>query len=249
MLSTGMAMRIVADSNRPRVWVGSLPVVDVPVPPTFSADEIDAVVFDFAGVLTQSPTLLMRGFAEERGLALHDVMPLLLGPLDRDSDHPWHRIERGEISYAEFCAGIEAAFLEAGFSTFIVPPTQDQLMTALAPIPEMIATARAVRAAGFATAIVSNNIREWSRWREVVDADELVDVVIDSSDVGIRKPDPAIFELAATRLGATPTRCLMIDDFAWNLVGAQAIGMHTVHVTDPVADAARVRSLLELPER
>ena len=57
-----------------------------------------------------------------------------------------------------------------------------------------------------------------------MDADVLVDVVIDSCEVGLRKPDPEIFELTAERLGVPPSACVMIDDFAWNLTGAAATG-------------------------
>ena len=58
-----------------------------------------AAIFDFAGVLTTSPAAYMGEVAKDNGWDLLEVMPLMLGPLDTDGDHPWHRLERGEISF------------------------------------------------------------------------------------------------------------------------------------------------------
>ena len=75
---------------------------------------VDAVIFDFGGVLTNSPTHLMAARAAEFGHDLRDVMHLLLGPFDEDTDHPWHRIERGEISFDEMVEGMVGVFADAG---------------------------------------------------------------------------------------------------------------------------------------
>jgi len=117
-------------------------------------------------------------------------------------------------------------------------------MAMLRPIPEMIDAARAVRAAGYRTAILTNNVREWGSWRTRWDADNLVDVVVDSSQVGLRKPNPAIFELTVEQLGSPMERTLFLDDFPWNIAGADAVGLQTMHVTDPVAAAAALRDRL-----
>ena len=213
--------------------------------PTILIGDVDAVIFDFGGVLTTSPTALMAERAAAVGLSLSEAIPLLIGPVDRDGDHPWHRIERGEISLDEFIAEQERIFAEAGHDSYVVPPTEAEVMAALAPIPEMMAVVDRTRAAGYRTAILSNNIKEWSGWQDLVDAHEIVDVVIDSCEVGLRKPDPAIFKLTADRLGPVPVdRCLLIDDFAWNVAGAASIGMHTFHMTDPAAEASVLCEIL-----
>ena len=102
----------------------------------------------------------------------------------------------------------------------------------------MIEAVRAVRSAGYRTAILTNNIKEWGAWRTLWDADNLVDVVIDSCEVGMRKPNPEIFELTVEQLGTPIDRTLFLDDFPWNIEGAEAVGLQTMHVTDPVAAAA-----------
>jgi epoxide hydrolase-like predicted phosphatase len=96
----------------------------------------------------------------------------------------------------------------------------------------VVETVRAVRARGVRTAIVTNNVREYGdAWRTLVPVAELFDVVVDSSEEGIRKPDPRIFLLTLERLGvADPTRVVFLDDFDGNLAAARALGMRTILV-------------------
>ena len=214
----------------------------VPVSP-----DIDAVIFDFAGVLSSSPGELMMQQIQASGIEidLTSFMPIIMGPLHDDSDHPWHELERGRITFDEYLAGIEPLWREAGYSAFPAPPGGDLLLSGMRKIPEMIDAARDVRAAGYRTAILTNNIREWGAWRREWDADNLVDVVVDSCEVGMRKPGADIFELTVERLGGpTVERTLFLDDFPWNIAGAEAVGLQTMHVTDPVAAAAALRARL-----
>ena len=68
--------------------------------------------------------------------------------------------------------------------------------------------------------------------------------MVDSSDVGMRKPSVEIFHLTAERLAVDPAGCLMLDDFEWNIRGAARAGMHTLHVTDPVAGSVELLELV-----
>lgn len=209
--------------------------------------DIDAVIFDFAGVLSTSPMAAMMSRSEGFDMDLATFLPIMLGPLDDDSDHPWHELERGRITADEFEAAVEPSWRAAGATDFPRLPRGDEFLGFLHPVPEMIDTARAVRAAGYATAILTNNTKEWGAWRTTWDADNLVDVVIDSCEVGLRKPNPAIFELTVERLGGMPfERCLFLDDFPWNVAAAAALGFQTMHVTDSVAAAAELRARLQL---
>ena len=209
--------------------------------------DIDAVIFDFAGVLSTSPTTSMLARAQSLDLDLTTFLPIMLGPLDDDSDHPWHELERGRITMDEFEAAIEPMWRAAGATDFPRVPRGDELLSFLLPVPEMIEAAVAVRAAGYRTAILTNNTREWGSWREAWDADNLVDVVVDSCQVDLRKPNPAIFELTVELLGRPPIeRCLFLDDFPWNVAAANAMGFRTMQVGDPVVAAADLRRLLNL---
>ncbi len=206
----------------------------------------DAVLFDFSGVLAASPAPLMIGRMREHGLTPAEFVPIALGALTEDTDHPWHRAERGELDRAGMIAAAEPLWRSAGLDSFPMPPTAAEMIEVLQPVPEMVAVARDARAAGYRTAIVSNMLPDWSAWRTIVDADGLVDVVIDSADVGLRKPNPAIYELALERLGVPADRALYLDDFEWNLGAAADLGIETIHVTDPVATAGELRRLLGL---
>ena len=83
---------------------------------------MDAVILDFGGVLTTSPTSLMAARAAEFGHDLRDVMHLLIGPFEEDTDHPWHRIERGEISFDEMVEAMVDVFADAGVDRPMSPP-------------------------------------------------------------------------------------------------------------------------------
>ena len=106
----------------------------------------------------------------------------------------------------------------------------------------MVERARRLRATGLRTALVTNNAREFrERWRALVPADELFEHVVDSSEVGVRKPDPAIFRIALARLGdPAPERTLFVDDYEGNLVGrARARPAHAARRRRPGARARR----------
>jgi putative hydrolase of the HAD superfamily len=104
---------------------------------------------------------------------------------------------------------------------------------------------RQVRAAGYRTALLTNISRDGdSMWRSLFPVDDLFDVVVDSSRVGMRKPDPRIFELTCERLGVAPQRCLFVDDLACNVDAAAELGMHVIQCLDPVSVADDVVRLL-----
>ena len=112
----------------------------------------------------------------------------------------------------------------------------------------MIEAVRAVRARGLRTAIVTNNIREYGdAWRARLAIDELFDLVVDSCEEGVRKPDPAIFHTTLDRLGVDdPGRAVLLDDFEGNLVAARGIGMHGILVgPDPRPALDELAALLD----
>jgi epoxide hydrolase-like predicted phosphatase len=204
---------------------------------------IDAVLFDLHGVLTSSP---WEGLAAV-GTSDHsqeDVLAVMLGDYATDSDHPWHRLERGEIGLGEYLpavmtlaseAGVELDFSQLrGFNERIV--VQDAV----------VARVRSLKADGYRTGVVTNNIREASGgWRALLPVDELFDVVVDSSDVGMRKPNPAIFAVALERLGGLePSTVVFLDDAPGNVDGARKAGLHAILVEDQAAALAELDALL-----
>jgi len=106
---------------------------------------------------------------------------------------------------------------------------------ALDPNEPMIALMRELGAGGRRMALLTNNIREWELlWRAKLPVDEIFELVVDSAFVGMRKPDPAIYELTVERLGdgIAAAECLFVDDVAVNIEAARELGMTAVHFRD-----------------
>jgi epoxide hydrolase-like predicted phosphatase len=104
-----------------------------------------------------------------------------------------------------------------------------------------------LRADGYRTALVTNNIREFNDgWRKLIPVDELFDVVVDSSMIGMRKPDPRIFQHALAALGGVePDDAVFLDDFQGNIDAAEALGMHGILVgVDRLAAITELDALL-----
>jgi epoxide hydrolase-like predicted phosphatase len=196
--------------------------------------EIQAVLFDFSGVLTTSPWPAITASAG-------GDLAFLTGPYHEDTDHPWHRLERGEISVDEWLAAVNEAAEQAGRTLDLTP--MQTLLTDLVVHDDVVEHVGGLRADGYRTALVTNNVREGAAgWRAMIPVDDLFDVVVDSSSVGMRKPDPAIFTHTLDLLGGiAPDRAVFLDDVESNLVGARLAGLHTILVDDPPASA-----LLEL---
>jgi putative hydrolase of the HAD superfamily len=191
----------------------------------------EAVLWDYGGVFTPSPFGAAHAYATAQGVDPDAMVRIVFGTYDTDSDHAWHQLERGELSFVDALTRIKADAEAAGFrfdtgemfSGMVVDDVDRTVVTD---------AVRAVRARGLRTAIVTNNIREYGdAWRSRLAIDELFDLVVDSCEEGVRKPDPAIYLTALERLGvADPRRAVFLDDFAGNIDAARAIGMHGILV-------------------
>jgi epoxide hydrolase-like predicted phosphatase len=192
-------------------------------------EPLRAVFFDFGGVFITSPFAATAAAAAERGMAEGDLMELIFGSYERDDDHPWHRLERGELAFDAANAEIAAMAIDRGFGS--IEPIE--VLMSLAHGYEMrdfmVELVRDLRTAGIATGIITNNIAELGgAWRSLLPLDELFDDVVDSCEVGMRKPNPAIFHLACERLGVTPAQSGFIDDHQGNVAAATAVGMRSI---------------------
>jgi epoxide hydrolase-like predicted phosphatase len=204
---------------------------------------IRAVLFDFGGVYTPSPFSVFAQAAAELGTDAARVQGLVFGPYDRDTDHPWHRLERGEVTLLDARNAIIALASEAGLELDPLAILA-RMANGGGARDAVVAATRGVRERGLRTALVTNNAREFREgWRSLLPLAELFDAVIDSSEVGIRKPDPAIFALALRELGGVaPEHAVFLDDFHGNVAAARRLGMHGVLVED---DPARALAELE----
>lgn len=207
---------------------------------------IEVVLFDFNGVLTTSPFAHMAALGTASGVDGQVVLDLMLGPYDEDTDHAWHRFERGEISAHEYGADLFARAAEAKIDLDF--GSLGNMMSRLEVHDVVIECVRRLRADGYRTGLVTNNVKEASsQWRELVPVHELFEVIVDSSEVGMRKPNPAIFLHALDLLGGiAPERAVFLDDAAGNVAGARAAGLHGILVdaADPAPALAELDALL-----
>jgi epoxide hydrolase-like predicted phosphatase len=210
-------------------------------------NDIEAVLFDFNGVLTTSPFAHMAALGTDNGIDGQVVLELMLGPYDEDTDHAWHRFERGEISAAEYGADLferaAAAQIEIDFSQLA------NLMSRLEVHDVVVDRVRELRNEGYRTGLVTNNVKEASgQWRTLVPVEELFEVIVDSSEVGMRKPNPAIYLHALELLGGVaPEQAVFLDDAAGNVAGARRAGLHAILVdaSEPTGALAELDLLLE----
>lgn len=206
---------------------------------------VRTVIFDFGGVFTVSPLALARTTATEFGVEPDGLVELMLGNYGIESDHPWQRVERGELDMADALTWFRLESRRR-FGTEIDPMTIMAPMLTEPPRRSMIDLVTDLRAGGATTGLLTNNARELrGQWSEMAPWSELFDHVIDSSEEGVRKPSAEAFKLALDRCGeADPSRALMVDDFVVNIDGARAVGMRGVIVgEDPDPAIAEIREL------
>ena len=194
--------------------------------------EITAVLFDFGGVFTVSPFSVARDAGADLGIETELAFELCFGPYHEDTDHPWHRLERGEVGLRDARRELVALATERGHD---LDP-----LTLLARVgrhddqrEEVVARALAIRQAGIRTALVTNNVLEFGdHWKAMIPVDELFEIIVDSCETGVRKPNPAMYHQALAALEVEPTEAVFLDDFPANVAAAEAIGMRGIVVGD-----------------
>jgi epoxide hydrolase-like predicted phosphatase len=198
--------------------------------------KVEAVLWDVGGVFLPSPFTKIRSHATEQGLDGDELLALVFGPYHEDTDHPWHQLERGQMTFDACNAALVALAAEEGIDVDPMAVLMNMGSGGLTIVREdVVAAAVAAKAGGRRAAIVTNNIKEFSDgWRGLFDdLDAMADVIVDSSAVGLRKPDPAIFHLALEQLGGVaPEAAVFLDDAPGNIAAAEALGIHAILVED-----------------
>jgi epoxide hydrolase-like predicted phosphatase len=194
------------------------------------------LIVDYGGVLTTDVFASFRAFCEAEGLPPDTVRDRFRS--DPEARDLLARLETGELDAAEFEPRL-AALLEVESERLI-----SRLFGGMAPDAAMLGGVRELRAGGTPTALLSNSWGDALAYDRALLA-ELFDAWVISSEVGLRKPDPAVYELAAERLGVPPHACVYVDDLPGNLKPALALGMATVlHRGDAAATLAELDRLL-----
>jgi putative hydrolase of the HAD superfamily len=202
------------------------------------------VVFDFGGVVITPITRLLEEIAGWHGVSMVDMLDVLMGPRDVSTvDHPWHRCERGEAPLSaiqqEVLPFAEAAGLRLRGDEYARLLCGEYSVNA-----EVVERITRLRMDGYTVGLLTNSFKEFRPILESHVDFGMFDVVVDSSEVGCRKPEPEIYGLTAERMGVPGERLVYLDDFAANLAGARAAGWTTVHVTDVRAALAELDDVL-----
>jgi putative hydrolase of the HAD superfamily len=195
----------------------------------------DGLLVDFGGVLTTNVFDAFADFCRAEGLAPDTVRDRFM--TDPEARELLGHLETGRIDEAEFEPRF-AALLDVASAEGLI----DRLFAGMLPEEAMLAAVRAARRAGVRTGLVSNS---WGQERyDRASFPELFDAVVISGEVGMRKPEPEIYALAAERLGLEPERIVFVDDLPGNLKPAAAIGMATVLHRDAETTVPRLEGLL-----
>ncbi|MDQ4042130.1 MAG: HAD family phosphatase [Actinomycetota bacterium] len=178
------------------------------------------LLVDFGGVLTSNVFESFQAFCVAEGLAPGAVRDRFRA--DPAAQQLLFDLEEGRISEEEF----EPRFAEV---LGVADPVGliDRLFDGMRPDEEMVAAVAAARRAGVRTGLLSNS---WGKGRyDRSRFDELFDGTVISGEVGMRKPLPQIYALAAEAIGLPPRECVFVDDLPPNLKPAAQLGMATVH--------------------
>jgi putative hydrolase of the HAD superfamily len=191
-----------------------------------------AVLWDFGGVILSSPFEAFRRFESEHGLPIDFIRGV---NATNPHSNAWALMERSEISTDQF----DDLFAREAEALGHHVRGADVLSLIHGDVrPEMVEMLDRVKDAGLLVACLTNNIVDSpntvddARSVQIADIMSRFDVVVESSKVGVRKPEPRFYEIACEMLGVEPDECVFLDDLGINLKPARAMGMTTIKVTD-----------------
>jgi putative hydrolase of the HAD superfamily len=204
-----------------------------------------AVISDFGGVLTTPLAAAFQRFSESSDLTLEELGAAMAAAGAARGENPLYALETGRMTEAEFMAALGAEITRARGRPVALQGFGEALFAGLEPNERFVAFMRTLRGRGHRMAICTNNVREWSgRWRAMIPAD-VFDVVVDSSELGVRKPDPRIYEATLAALGVAPEAAVFIDDLQINCEAAAALGMRAVWFQQTEQAIADVEAALD----
>lgn len=197
------------------------------------SDTIQAVIWDFGGVITTSPFEAFNRYEAEQGLPADFIRSVNARNGDTNA---WALLERSEVTADEF-DGLFAQ--EARALGHDVPGKAVLSLLSGAVRPRVVEALRTCKARAKVGCITNNApvgkgagmSDDEGKAAEVARILSLFDHVIESSKVGIRKPDPRIYALMCEALEVEPSACVYLDDLGINLKPARAMGMRTIKVT------------------
>jgi len=197
---------------------------------------VKAVIWDFGGVFTTSPFDRFREFEEANGLPTDFIRSINATNPDTNA---WAKFERSDVSKEEF----DTLFLTESTAKGH-PIGGKQIIELLSGTvrPEMVVALDIILERGLRCAVITNNVRAGhgpgisansDTANEVANVMARMEMVVESSKLGLRKPDPKIYEHTISALGIDPADAVYLDDLGINLKPARALGMQTIKVGKP----------------
>ena len=190
---------------------------------------IEAVLFDFGGVILSSPFEAFAAYEKEIGLPTDTIRKINATNPDSNA---WAQFERREVSTEDFVLLFEEEALALGYEL----DAQRILEGLHGSLRPSMVEALSKCSSKFKTAMLTNNITpmgEQDLDEDVQKVVEIFDLLIESSIEGCRKPEEKFYEVACERLDVKPENCVFLDDLGINLKPARAMGMTTIKVIDP----------------
>lgn len=207
---------------------------------------VSAVLWDFGGVILSSPFEAFNDYEDAHGIPRD-----LIRTVNATNPHTnaWALLERSEISHDQFNEMFATESEAHGYRI----PGDDVLALLHGSIrPDMVDLLDRVIAEGYRTACLTNNVvphnenPSGERDKQILDILKRFDEVVQSSKVGVRKPEPRFYEIACEMLNVTPNECVFLDDLGINLKPAAAMGMTTIKVTSAAQAIADLSKILDL---
>lgn len=203
---------------------------------------VDAVVFDYGGVLTSAVRDTTAHWLAADGIEADSFFTVMREWMARDVDtvSPVHRLETGELTAVEFEEAFAARLTTANGAPVVAEGLLGRLFAAMRPDQDMLDLMRELRSQEIKVGLLSNS------WANTYpdDLPSLCDAVVISGEVGLRKPDPAIYRLVLDRLGVPAQRCVFVDDAPVNVEAAIALGMHAFRHSDAASTRAALSELI-----
>lgn len=200
---------------------------------------IKAILFDFGGVYFDSPFSIIEAVAEEQGMDYAVLKEIVFGSYHEDGDHPWHRLERGEITLEQTREEVLEIGKKRGLETDIYV-----MFARFVEVDRSLRTALADKTLewkerGFKLAMITNNLKEFSSWRDKLpfDTDTVYDAIADSCELGYRKPDLRMYQYVLDELGLKGEETLFLDDYPENIEAAAELGINGFIVEKDITSA------------
>lgn len=204
-----------------------------------------ALLVDFGGVLTTPMHDSVAVFADEIGMDLGDFARVALQAYGGTGDQLVVDLETGRLGEDEFAVAMARRLSEACGAEVPAEGLLGRIFGSLRIEQDMVEAVRNARAAGIKTGLLSNSWGRGGYPRDLLA--EVFDDVVISAEVGLRKPDPEIFHLAARRLAVSPASCIFVDDHGGHLEAAAAVGMRPLLHSVPADTIAALEGLFGTP--